>query len=123
MLTAPSVKLDVPAHHPALADVPAAGGTVAVNDDIAQTHAAAIAVDPGAWDACIWSTASPDQATSATLHYMIGNAEQTVECGEYPYEFTIPVNDEKGVVRFHVDLKRADGKTIAGPEASLALGK
>jgi hypothetical protein len=87
-----------------------------------ETRAAPIQVNPGSWDAYVWSTASPAQAKSATLHYTLGGEAHVMECQEYPFEFSIPIGDEKSELRFHLDITRPDGSTTHGPEGRLSLG-
>ncbi len=94
---------------------------VSIPGPTATTHAAALQVDPGAWYAYVWSTASPKDARSAELRYQIDGKWQTATKNEYPYEFFVPVADEHAALNFQLRLTQPDGKTSSSPEATLRL--
>ncbi|HSU65942.1 MAG TPA: hypothetical protein VLJ39_03670 [Tepidisphaeraceae bacterium] len=120
VLTLDGVTLDIPAQRSAEArNAATSGAVVALKDPVAETRAAVIAVRAGPWDAYVWSAANPSQARAATLQYTIGEKSDAIEKKEYPFEFSIPVGDEKAEVRFHLDLVRPDGTLAPGAEATL----
>jgi hypothetical protein len=129
VLTVPGVKLDVPAQQPADPfHLPRADSLVSLRDDVALTRAAMIRVLPGRSDAYVWSSATPHEARSATLHYAIGGAWKIAECPRYPFEFSIPVEGPdtpggaspgKSAFHFHLDLTRPDGTVVKGPDGVL----
>ncbi len=84
-----------------------------------QTRAAAIQVEPGAWLAYVWSTASPQQTRSATLRYQLSGQEHTLSKNEYPFEFLVPVSAGQQAFRFELDLNQPDGKTLTSPPGEL----
>jgi hypothetical protein len=124
VLTIPHISLNVPAQTIASNQQPAAGDAiVTAKDGLAETRAAAIQVNRGSWDAYVWSTASPKQARSAMISYLIGNEPHTQNCPQYPFVFSIPMADEKAELRFHIDLTRPDGTVVDGQEGRLSLNR
>jgi hypothetical protein len=122
VLSVPDKATDLPQALPAASrELPKQDGVITLKDAVAETRAAAIQVDPGSWDAYIWSTASPEQAKTATLHYTIGERSQAMVVERYPFEFSVPVSDERQEVSFHLDLAKPDGTVIAGPQGRLKL--
>ncbi len=126
-VTVPRLRLDVPAHRPADAVTPPAAaeqGIVTVAGDAPATRAAALRVRPGPWDAYVWSAATPQQATAAALHYSLGGGEwKQTDDPQYPFEFTIPIEDEQTAVCFRLDLTRPDGSSTRGNEGVVRAGR
>jgi hypothetical protein len=120
-VTVVGVKLAPPAR-PQLAATRQAVAPLTVPSEPAAVRAAAIQVEPGSWQAYVWSTASPRQARSARLHYQIDGRWRTLDKPDYPFEFMVPVANERQAVRFKLELTQPDGKTTTSPEATLQLG-
>ena len=119
-VTVTGVKIAPPARPQYAADRKAVAALVLPGEP--ATRAAAIQVEPGAWHACIWSTASPKQARSARLQYQLDGQWRTLEKGEYPFEFLVPVASEQQAIRFKLELTLPDGQTTSSPEGTLQLG-
>ena len=122
VLTVPEARLEMSTPRQSEPRKPPQGESIlTLKDPVAQTRAAALQMDAGSWDAYVWSSASPAQAQAATLHYTTGGPWQTTEARQYPFEFSIPMKDEKAILHFRVELTRPDGKIVAGPEGRLTL--
>jgi hypothetical protein len=123
VLTFPTLKLDIPAQRPA-DRVPRTDGVITVAGDAPATRAAAIRKDDGPWHAYVWSAASPAEAKAATLHYAIGEgAWQRADDADYPFEFTVAVDDPSAAVRFRLDLLSRSDAVIAGRAGTLPTPK
>jgi len=121
VVTLSGASIDLPAPPQPGAERRGASSILSLPGPVATTHAAALQVDPGEWYAYVWSTATPQDAHSATLRYQIAGQSQAATKSEYPYEFFIPVKDEHQAMVFQLQLKRPDGKTSSSPEATLQL--
>lgn len=119
-VTVTGVKIDPPARPQWVADRKATD-PLTLPGEVAATRAAALQVDAGRWYAYVWSAATPQQARSATLHYQVDGQWQSATKGEYPFEFIVPVADERWAVRFKLELTLPDSKTTTSPEATLEL--
>ncbi len=56
-----------------------------------QIRAAAIQVEPGSWDAYVWSTAGSGELSEVSLTWTAGDKSATIRDNDYPYEFSVPV--------------------------------
>jgi hypothetical protein len=120
-VTVTGVKIEPPAR-PEYAPNPKAVAPLVLPGEPAATRAAAIQVEPGRWHAYVWSTASPRQARSARLHYQLGGQWRTLDKGDYPFEFLVPVASEREAVRFKLELTLPDEQTTSSPEGVLQVG-
>ena len=120
-VTVTGVKIDPPSRPQVIPNRKVAP-PITLPGNVATTHAAAIQLEPGRWHAYIWSTASPQQARSATLHYQLDGQWRSLDKDEYPFEFLVPVSNERQPIRFKLELSLPDGKTTVSPEATLQLG-
>lgn len=113
------VNVDVPAHRQLPEPKPAQHpGYVSLKTDASvEVRAATIQIAPGAWDAYVWCTASPEQARKVTLHYTSGGQWQQLDAGEYPFEFSIPVGDPSAAFRFYVEGETPAGKKFKTEES------
>lgn len=121
-ITLKNVKIESPVRPQPIAGRPAEPVKV-INSEIARVRAAAIQIDPGQWHGYVWSTATPAEATSATLHYMKGQQWETIKKVQYPFEFLVPMSDERQPLIFKLELTSPAGKTIITPESTLQLGQ
>ena len=118
-VTLHDVRVDPPAR-PQLADRRrSAAAMLVLPGDGATTRAAALQVDPGPWYAYVWSTAAPQYARAATLRYQVDGTWRTLTKAEYPFEFTVPLPNERTPLRFTLELTLADGTTKISPEGVL----
>jgi hypothetical protein len=88
-----------------------------------QVRAAAIAVEPGPWNAFIWCDALPDEAASVTLETNIGGAWKPRTDVDYPFEFSLPMDSPKDLLNFRVRWKNPAGKEFSSQEAKLGAAR
>lgn len=111
VLAVDGLSIDIPAHRIPAAPKPSAepgSVTVEVAPDM-KVRAAAIQMEPGAWDAFVWSTAASGSLKEISLHWQIGDQNGTLKDTDYPYEFSVPV--PAGETRFTFTTRglKADG--------------
>ena len=119
-VTLTGVKVAPPARPQWAANRPASA-PLTLASEAAPTHAAALALEPGAWHAYVWSSASPKRARSASLHYQLDGQWHQIIKPEYPFEFIVPVPEEAQTLRFKLELKRSDGRTVTSEEGVLTI--
>ncbi len=104
-------KINVAAHHQAPAKI---FGNIPSEVDVklGEIHvkAAAIAVDYGAWDAFVWSSASPDQAEQMRLETYTDGKWVARNDNTYPFEFSTPMTSPDELLRFRVSILSKDGQ-------------
>lgn len=122
-VTLSGVKVEPPARPQLPAERKSGAAIVALAADRIAARAAAIQVEPGNWNAYVWCNASPAQAKSATLHYQLDGQWRQLNKAEYPFEFLVPMADEKKALTLKIELRGADGKPIITPEATLRLAE
>lgn len=120
-VTLAGVRVEPPARPQQAEKRQTSAASLVLPGEIAQTRAAALQVEPGAWHAYVWSTATSQKAQSAALHYRLAGQWQTLKKNEYPFEFMVPVSDERQPIEFKLELTLPDGKTVASPPATLRL--
>ncbi|NQU43597.1 hypothetical protein HQ520_09945 [bacterium] len=113
--------VNVPIHRmPAKPEPGAQPSYVRSGEGEVYAKAAAIQMLPGKWDAYIWCTSDYYQAQKVNLEYKIADGDwTTIEDTEYPYEFTIPVDDPAKTVTFRMQGEDREGGTFSIPEAIL----
>lgn len=84
-----------------------------------QVRAAAIAVEPGPWDAFIWCDALPGTAASVTLETEAAGQWTPQTDAEYPFEFSVPMDSPEKALRFRVRYRNGAGEEFSTPEATL----
>ncbi|HIG30639.1 MAG TPA: hypothetical protein EYQ50_23705 [Verrucomicrobiales bacterium] len=105
------LRIDIPAHRvfrePGSAQK---RGTakVAVAGDM-EVRAAAIQIEPGPWDAYIWSTAGSRGLRRISLNWTAGDQRGTLSDEDYPYEFSVPVPEPVTQFSFTTNGIKADG--------------
>jgi len=72
--------------------------------------AAAIAVEPGPWDAFIWCTAGDGQAESVTLETRVNGMWKSQIDNDYPFEFNVPMASSQKLLRFRVLWESPSGE-------------
>lgn len=118
-LTLEGTKIDVPTHRlapPEKLALPQASGEqrAALGDTAIQAVGTVLQVPPFAWrDLFVYLTASIDDCRSATLRYRVGDGpEQRVEKREFPWEFSVRVDDLKEPITWRVEAELADGRSV-----------
>lgn len=85
--------------------------------------AAAIQIEPGPWDAFVWSTAGSGSLRQLTLSWRIGAQSGTLEDLDYPYEFSVPVPAGQTAFSYSVSGTKADGTTFRTEEMTIGVGR
>ena len=86
-----------------------------------QVHAAAIQVEPGGWDAYIWSNADSGSLKEINLTWKDGNQTETIKDIDYPYEFSVPILNGKKAFKFTTSGVRSDGTTFTTNEMTIGV--
>lgn len=116
--------IHVPTHH--LSPKSKAGpypGYLKLSSDGGDVYAAALQMAPGPWDAYIWSTASPQQASKVSLRYEAGDGWHQIDDQEYPFEFSVPVKEGQTIFRFFIEGVTTDGKEFRTVESVIGVGQ
>ena len=117
VLTLDGVHIDVPTHRvtppekftlptePAIHRAPFSGTTL-------EAVGTEFQVPPFTWrDLYVYVTAAIDDVHSATLRYRVGDGpEQRIEGHEFPWEFSVRVNDLHAPISWEVDIETKDGR-------------
>ncbi|NQU41885.1 hypothetical protein HQ520_01275, partial [bacterium] len=113
VLALDGTNIQIPTHHKMRPAVPGPypSWQILANGPEAEVRAAAIQVEPGPWDAYIWSTAWYDEAATVTLHYELNGALHQEIDNSYPFEFTIPVADTFAPLPFYMVRQTSGGGT------------
>ena len=119
------LEIDIPAHriHPEPKPSEHPGFIKAAAGDGNEVCAAAIQIEPGAWDAYVWSTAPSGGIREISLTLQFGGKTETLRDTEYPYEFSVPVPSGQTAFRFHVSGVKADGSLFKSEEKTLGVGR
>jgi hypothetical protein len=119
VLTLDGVKIDVPTHRvapPAQFTLPAASGSqrAAFADTSLEAVGTELQVSPFTWrDLYVYVTAAIDDVRSATLRYRVGDGpEQRSESREFPWEFSVRVEDMNAPISWQVDIETSDGRKL-----------
>ena len=81
-------------------------------DDTTQVRATSIQMQPGAWQAYVYSTAESKTLEKITLTWETENNKGTVVDTDYPYEFSVPVKAGESTFTFSVEAVKKDGEVI-----------
>lgn len=85
--------------------------------------AAAIAVEPGPWDAFIWCTADDGQVESVTLEtYTDGKWKSQVD-NDYPFEFNVPMASSQVPLQFRVLWESPSGEKFRTGNLRMAAAR
>ena len=124
VLEVEGLEIDVPAHHipsrPKASDE--AGFLTMLGGDGTDLHAAAIQIEPGCWDAYVWSTAPSGVLREISLTWAAGEKKGVIRSTEYPYEFSVPVPPGERKFRFQVSGIKADGSAFKSEEGRIGVG-
>ena len=114
VLAVDGLDIKVPAHqkHPEPKPSPQPGLVKMPVDKAMDVKAAAIQVEPGPWDAYVWSTAGSRTLSEITLSWKAGDKEGSLTDDDYPYEFSVPVLPGETEFRFTTSGIRSDGTTF-----------
>ena len=105
-------KVDVPTHH---VGNPTRPGTFPSRLTLSGTmgvwgHGAVIQVKPESWDAFLWCSAEPEEATEVTLHFRLHAQWQQMTKSSYPFEFSVPVGKDETSIAFYFSGRGARGE-------------
>lgn len=67
----------------------------------------------------VWLQADEKILKQATIHYKTGNDWKSITDIQYPFEFSIPLEDEGKVLQFWVEGKSTAGEKVRGPQVVL----
>ena len=125
VLAVDGLEIDVPAHRIYPQPKPSAypGFVKTTGEGGIEVRAAAIQIEPGPWQAYVWSTAESRGLKEISLTWTIGTKTGTLKNLEYPYEFSIPVPGVETDFRFHTSGIKADGTTFTTAETTIGIGQ
>jgi hypothetical protein len=92
-------------------DVPALphGSTKTVSAAFGDVTATALRFGRGLTSVHVWLKSGPDQVSHAALQYLVGGQTRRLECGEFPYEFTVAVPDDAPEFSGTVEARTPNG--------------
>lgn len=122
-LAVDGLSIDVPAHRVPPPPKPSAEpGSVTVEiENNMHLRAAAIQMEPGLWDAFVWSTAASGSLKEITLDWQAGNQTGTIKDVDYPYEFSVPVPNGETRFTFKTSGIKTDGTTFQTEPKSIGV--
>ena len=125
VLEVTGLEIDIPAHrlHPEPKPSDHPGFIKGASGDGGEVCAAALQIEPGPWDAYVWSTAPSGALREISLTWTVGEKTGTLRATEYPYEFSVPVPSGQRTFRFQVSGIKADGKPFTSGEQTIGVGK
>jgi hypothetical protein len=125
VLTIDGLQIDVPAHrqYPEPAKAAQPDFITAKSSNGVEVRAAAIQVEPGPWQAFVWSTAGTNDLKNVRLTWNAGAKSGTQEVGEYPFEFSVPLATGQTSCRFKVEGTKADGTPFSIAEQTLGVAE
>lgn len=119
VLTLDGVKIDVPTHRvtpPAKFALPSEPGLrrAAFAGTSLEAVGTELQVAPFTWrDLYVYVTAAIDDVRSATLRYRVGDGpEQRIEGREFPWEFSVRVEDLHAPISWQVDIETKSGRKL-----------
>jgi hypothetical protein len=114
VLEVSDLNIDVSAHkihpQPKMPDAPYS--LVIECADSTQIRATSIQIEPGPWQAYIYSTADSKTLKQITLRWETDSEKGTVVDIDYPYEFSVPVKAGDSNFSFSVEVVKKDGEII-----------
>ena len=118
-LTLDNTNIDVPTHRiapPAKLALPSESGQqkAALGDTKIEAIGTVLKVPPFTWrDLFVYLTASIGDCRSATLRYRIGDGpERRVEKHEFPWEFSVRIDDLAAPITWQVEAELANGRKL-----------
>jgi hypothetical protein len=123
VLAVDGLSIEIPAHRKFREPGPAqknGTATVEVDRDM-EVRAAAIQIEPGPWDAYIWSTAGSRELRQITLNWTAGDQRGTMRDEEYPYEFSVPIPAPVTQFSFTTNGIKADGARFEIDEITIGV--
>ena len=121
VLAVDGLSIDIPAHRIPPPPKPSAEPgsiTVEIEKDM-NLRAAAIQMEPGPWDAYVWSSAASGSLKEITLEWQAGKQTGTIKDLDYPYEFSVPIPAGETRFTFKVSGTKADGSFFDTQPASI----
>jgi hypothetical protein len=124
VLAVDGLNISIPAHRkhaePAAAQQP---GIVSVDQDGMRFKGAAIQVEPGWWDAYIWSEAGYGAFKKLTLNWKHAGRTGSLTSTAYPYEFSVPVHDGQQELSFVIKGVTAKGSSFRTAERRIGVAE
>lgn len=117
--------ISIPAHQQ-YAETEAASQPGYVTVDLeggSQVKAAALQIEPGWWDAFIWSDASYGDFKEMTVYWDSGSQSGSKSKSSYPYEFSIPVYDGQRELSFVIEGTTKSGETFRTEERRIGVAE
>ncbi len=123
VLAVDELSIDVPAHRVPPPPKPSAdpGFVTAELEKDMHIRAAAIQMEPGAWDAFVWSNAGSGSLKEITLEWQVGDKSGTIRDTDYPYEFSVPVPAGETRFTFKTSGIKTDGASFQSKPASIGV--
>ena len=90
-------------------------------EDSTQVRATSIQVQPGAWQAYIYSTAESKTLEKITLTWQTENTRGTLVDTDYPYEFSVPIKAGESTFNFSVSAVKKNGKVVKSKESVIGV--
>jgi hypothetical protein len=124
VLAIDGLEIEVPAHQQFAQPKPATEpGFVKATGNGIEARAAAIQIEPGPWQAYIWSTADSGKLKEISLAWTAGDKTGTIKDVDYPYEFSVPVAAGQTAFKFKVSGVKADGSAFEIAEKTIGVGE
>jgi len=92
-------------------------------EDSTRIRATSIQMQPGAWQAYVYSTAESKTLEKITLSWESENYKGTVVDTDYPYEFSVPVKAGESTFTFSVEAVKKNGQLVKTEEKSIGVVK
>jgi hypothetical protein len=86
-----------------------------------EVHAASIQIEPGTWNAYVWSNAGSGSLKEINLNWTIGSQTGTIKDIDYPYEFSVPVKNGEKSFKFFINGIKADNTTYKSEEMTIGV--
>ena len=113
VLAVDGLDISIPAHRKhAKPEATQQPGIISIDQDGMRFKGAAIQLEPGWWDAYIWSEAGYGAFKKLTLNWKHAGQTGSLTATSYPYEFSIPVHDGPQELSFVIEGVTAQGKTF-----------
>jgi hypothetical protein len=86
-----------------------------------EVHAASIQIEPGIWNAYVWSNAGSGSLKDINLNWTICNQTGIIKDIDYPYEFSVPVKNGEKSFKFSISGIKADNTTYKSEEMTIGV--
>lgn len=110
-----NLNIEVPTHEiypkPKLPEVPYFVNIIC--EDSTEIRATSIQIEPGSWQAYVYSTAESKTLEKITLSWETENNNGTMVDTDYPYEFSVPVNAGESKFSFTLNVVKKNGEKFS----------